>query len=229
MEILSIIPARGGSKEIPLKNIVKLNDKPLLDYTVSASLRSKLITKTIVSSDSQKILNRAKYLGAEISIRPKKLSTDSAHIEPLISMILKELEIHKNYVPDLIILLQNTSPLRTTKHIDEAIQLFLKKKYDSLLSGFNSHYFLWNKKGIFVQPTNYLHTKRFNRQEMKNQFCENGAIYITKYSLFQKNKSRISGKIGLYEMEEYSSLQVDSKFDLFLIEQIMKKRKYYEK
>jgi len=74
------------------------------------------------------------------------------------------MEINEQYVPDIIVLLQNTSPLRTAKHIDEAIKLFLKKNYDSLLSGFNSHYFLWDKQGKFIHPKNYTLTKRSNRQ-----------------------------------------------------------------
>ena len=80
-----------------------------------------------------------------------------------------------------------------------------------------------------IRPKNHKLTKRLNRQDMKTQFCENGAIYISKHSSFQKSKCRVSGKIGLYEMTESSSLQVDSKYDLFLIEQILKTRKYHEK
>lgn len=230
MEILSIIPARGGSKEIPLKNLVPVNGKPLLDYTVTASLKSKLVNRTIVSSDSQKILKCAKTLGAETMVRPKKLATDSAHIEPLILNILNTLKKNEQYIPDIIVLLQNTSPLRNEKHIDESIKLFFKKKFDSVLSGFNSHYFLWNKRNDLFHPINYNLKERPNRQIMRNQFCENGAIYITKYLAFKKTKSRLSGKIGLYEMPEYLSLQIDSKFDLFLIEQILKRKgNLYEK
>lgn len=229
MEILSIIPARGGSKEIPLKNLVKLNGKPLLDYTFRASQKSKYVTRTIISSDSQKILKHAKNLGSEVHIRPKKFSTDSAQIEPLLLDILKKLKNSEKYTPEVVILLQNTSPLRTSKHIDEAIKLFLKGKYDSVLSGFNSHYFIWEKSGKIIRPKNHKLNKRLNRQDMKTQFCENGAIYISKLSSFQNSKCRVSGKIGLYEMTESSSLQVDSKYDLFLIEQILKTRKYHEK
>jgi len=229
MEILSIIPARGGSKEIPLKNLVKLNGKSLLDYTFRASQKSKYVTRTIISSDSQKILKHAKNLGSEVHIRPKKFSTDSAQIEPLLLDILKKLKNSEKYVPDVVVLLQNTSPLRTSKHVDEAIKLFLKGRYDSMLSCYNSHYFIWEKLDKIIRPKNHKLTKRLNRQDMKTQFCENGAIYISKHSSFQKSKCRVSGKIGLYEMTESSSLQVDSKYDLFLIEQILKTRKYHEK
>ena len=109
MHILSIIPARGGSKGISGKNLISVNGKPLLNYTVISSLKSKFINKTIVSSDSKKILDHAKYFGAEISKRPKKLAADSSHIEPVISNILDRLKINEQYVPDIIVLLQNTT------------------------------------------------------------------------------------------------------------------------
>ena len=129
MKILSIIPVRGGSKGIPMKNIIKLNGKPLLDYTVHASLQSKKISKTIVSTDNQKITNHALKLGAEVIPRPKKLSGDKIAIEPVITHVLETLRKKENFIPDLIVLLQNTSPLRNSIHIDESIQLLLKNNY----------------------------------------------------------------------------------------------------
>ena len=214
MEILSIIPARGGSKGIPLKNLKSLNGKPLLDYSVNASLQSKLITRTIVSTDHSKILKHAKKLGAEVIKRPKRLSTDSSHIEPVIEHCLNYLKSKENYNPDLIILLQNTSPLRTKKHIDDALSIFLNSKYDSMLSGYVSHSFVWKIRNNDVVPINYNPKKRPNRQEFKNQFIENGAIYITKYSSFKKSKCRVSGKIGFFKMQKELSIDIDTKSDL---------------
>ena len=121
MEILSIIPARGGSKGIPLKNIIKINKKPLLYYTINASLKSKLVTRTIVSTDHEKISKIAKSLGAEVIKRPKKLANDHIALEPSISQILDHLKKTENYKPDIILILQNTSPLRNSKHVDEAL------------------------------------------------------------------------------------------------------------
>ena len=123
MEILSIIPARGDSKGIPLKNIVKINKKPLLYYTVSASLKSKLVTRTIVSTDHEKISKIAKSLGSEVIKRPKNLANDHIALEPSISQTLDHLKKTENYKPDIILILQNTSPLRNSKHIDEALTL----------------------------------------------------------------------------------------------------------
>ena len=222
MEILSIIPARGGSKGIPLKNIVKLNKKPLLYYSINGSLNSKLIDKTIVSTDNQKISKYAKKLHAEVISRPKNLSGDHASIESVGIHVLNYLSKNENYVPDTIIFLQNTSPLRTSHHIDEAIKFFKKNNYDSILSGFNSHKFFWQKTNRFVKPINYSPGNRPNRQDFKNQFVENGAIYIIKYKIFMKTKVRLSGKIGLYEMPEQLSVDIDSIEDLKLANYFLK-------
>jgi len=200
-----------------------LNGKPLLDYSVDASLKSKFISRTVVSSDHPKILKRADKLGAKIIKRPKQLATDSSQIEPVMEFCLNHLKIKEDFIPDVIILLQNTSPLCTSKHIDEALELFFKKKYDSLLSVYLSHKFIWNQSNDVITPVNYDPLNRPNRQNFINEFIENGAIYITKYESFQKTHCRISGKIGLYLMPEELSLEIDSQYDLFLVEQLLNK------
>lgn len=226
MEILSIIPARGGSKGIPLKNLVKINGKPILYYTIKSSLKSKFINRTIVSTENKKIAIKAQKLGAEIVPRPKKLAVDSTLLEPVIEHVLSYLERKEKYVPDIIITLQITSPLRTTKHIDEAIEKFSKGTYDSLISGRKSHLFLWNiGKNQKINPINYDPQRRPNRQEMKNQLIENGAIYITNYKFFKKSHCRIGGQIGYYEMPEDLSIDVDEFSDLKNAEKMIKRNK----
>ena len=145
MEILSIIPARGGSKGIKLKNLAKIHGKPLLYYSIEASKKSKFVTKTVVSTDNTQIMKYANKMNVDVLKRSSKLSSDKAKLEPVIQDVLKQLR-KNDYVPDLILLLQNTSPLRTSKHIDESIKLFKKNNYDSVLSGFVSHFFLWKNK-----------------------------------------------------------------------------------
>ncbi len=222
MKIMSIIPARGGSKGITLKNLKKLNGKPLIDYSVTESLKSKLITRTIVSSDHPKILSRAEKLGAEIIKRPRHLATNSSHLEPVIEHCLNYLKLKENYVPDILLLLQNTSPLRTKKHIDEALRLFLHSKLDSMLSCYSSHYFTWNLKKNLLFPVNHNPKNRPNRQQINDQFIENGAIYITKYNAFKKSRCRISGKIGLYKMPKELSVDIDTKYDLLQANKFLK-------
>ena len=223
MKILCIIPARGGSKGIKNKNLIKLSKKPLLHYSIDSAKNSKIPMKIVVSSDSQKILSYAKKFNVQTISRPKKLSNSKTRIEPVISHTLNFLKKTENYLPDLIVLLQNTSPLRNSNHVKSSIQQFKKGKYDSMLSGYLSHYFIWEEKNKQVFPKNYNPQNRPNRQEMKSQFIENGAIYITKYRSFLKSKSRISGKIGLYKMNELCSIDVDTPFDLFLAKKILEK------
>lgn len=221
MKTLSIIPARGGSKGIPLKNLVSLRRQPLLYYTVNASINSK-INRTIVTTDDERIANYAKKFGVDVIMRPKHLASDTAQIEPSMMHVLDALEENEGYVPDTVVLLQNTSPLRTSDHIDQALHLFKTKRFDSVFSGFLSHYLLWTLSNHKGTPINYDPKKRPNRQDMKNNVIENGAIYITKNSLFKKTKCRISGKIGIHIMPEEYSIQIDQKSDLMIAEQILK-------
>ncbi len=222
MEILSIIPARGGSKGIPLKNIVLINKKPLLYYTVKASLKSKLVTRTIVSTDDEHISKVAKALGSEVIKRPKKLANDHISLEPSISQILNHLKKIENYKPDIILILQNTSPLRNSKHIDEALTLLKKRNYDSVLSGFSYYTFLWKKrKDSTVKPLNYNPRKRPNHQKMDEQLYENGALFATTYDAFKKSGCRISGRIGFYKMPIELSYNIDTFDDLEDVKRIM--------
>ena len=224
MEIMAIIPARGGSKGIPLKNLKLLNGKPLIEYSINASRKSKFITRTIVSSDHPKILKTSEKLGAGIIKRPNNLSNDSSQLEPVIEHCLNHLKQKENYVPDIIILLQNTSPLRTKKHIDDALSDFLDSKFDSMMSCYSSHYFLWTLQKNILIPKNHNPKNRSNRQQMNNQFIENGAIYITRYTAFKKSHCRISGKIGLFKMTQKTSIDIDTKFDIFEANKMIKNR-----
>jgi len=222
MNILSIIPARGGSKEIPMKNIVKLNNKPLLFYSINSSLNSKYISRTIVSTDNEKIAETAIKLGSEVVKRPKKLSGDKLPMEPAIEHVLKVLKNNENYFPDIIIILPNTSPLRTSLHIDDALRKFFNGNYDSLTSGFKGIQFMWKLKGKFIIPLNNDPKNRSNRQDNKDRYIENGAIHITKYKSFMKSKCKLSGKIGIYEMPEEISFEIDTKYDLKIAEFMLK-------
>ena len=135
-KFLAIIPARGGSKGIPKKNIKSLLGKPLIQYTIESALKSKYLDKIVVSTDDKKIADISEKLGAEIPcLRPKKLARDNTLILPVLQHMVNFLKKKENYNPFAIVLLQPTSPLRTVRHIDEAIELFLKKpKADSLVS-----------------------------------------------------------------------------------------------
>lgn len=225
MKILAIIPARGGSKEIPKKNLFPVNGKPLLYYTISACINSTLVNRTIVSTDDKEITNVAKSLNAEVIQRPKKLSGDSVAIEPVLEHVLDYLKNKENYVPDIIILPQNTSPLRTSQHIDEALALLIKKNFDSVLSGYPYHIFVWNKiNQSTIKPHSYDPQNRLNRQETFEQILENGALYATTTTAFKKSHCRISGKIGFYPMLVELSHNIDNIDDLRKAEKILQQQ-----
>lgn len=226
MKILAIIPARGGSKGIPLKNLVKLNGKPLIYYTIRSSLKSKLINRIIVSTDNKKIARIASNYGVEIISRPEQLASDVAPLEPVVDHVLQYLKKLEKYVPDIIVILQATSPLRNEKHIDGALNELINKKFHSVLSGFSIHTFLWkyNENGT-VHAVDYDPKRRPNRQQLDTQLFENGAIFASTTKAYLKNKCRISGKIGFYVMPLHHSYNVDSYEDLKAIERMMRTRK----
>jgi len=134
MKILGLIPARGGSKGIPLKNIQKLAGKPLINYTIESAKKSK-IDKVIVSTDTKKIAQISTSAGAEVPfLRPKKISKDSSSTIKVIKHALKFLKLKQNYEPDIIVILQPTSPLRTAKMINNSINILKKSKCSSVIS-----------------------------------------------------------------------------------------------
>jgi len=133
-KILGLIPARGGSKGIIKKNIIPIAGKPLLAWTIKAAQKSCFLNKIVVSSDDIEILRIAKNYNCEIIKRPKKYATDYASSASVVVHTLQYLKRKENYVPDIVVLLQPTSPLRTVVDIDSAIKLFLRRKADALIS-----------------------------------------------------------------------------------------------
>ena len=135
VKYLSIIPARGGSKGIPNKNIVNIAGKPLIQYTIEAALNSKSLHSLIISTDDKKIAEVGKNCGVEIPfMRPAKLARDDTPAIDVVLHALDWLKENDSYEPDAVVLLQPTSPLRTEKHIDEAIQLFVEENADTVVS-----------------------------------------------------------------------------------------------
>lgn len=221
IKILAIIPARGGSKGIPRKNIKFLGGKPLIAYTIEAATSSKYIDRTIVSTDDEEIAKTSRGFGAEVIKRPKNLARDKTPTEPVIEHVLKVLK-QKNYSPDIIVLLQPTSPLRNKMDIDDAYVQFIRGKYDSLFSCILFPYFIWRRcKDGSIKPLNYDYRHRKRHQELYD-LKENGSIYIFKREMFRKNKNRLGGKIGYYLMTEEYSEQIDSGWQFSLLENIMK-------
>ena len=176
---LAIIPARGGSKRLPKKNILNLKGKPLVEWSIEAGLNSKYIDKVIVTSDDAEILDIVKGTGAEAINRPIELASDTSTTFDAIKHVIDSVEIY-NY----IVLLQPTSPLRTEKHIDEAIELLVNKNADSIVSVCETdHSPLWsNTLPSDCSMSNFIKDDIRNKrgQDLEVYYRLNGAIYICK-------------------------------------------------
>jgi len=224
-KILAIIPARGGSKELPRKNIIDLNGKPLIAWTIEASLKSKYISKTIVTSEDDEILNISKQYKANTIKRPFELSCDTTATEPVIKHTINKLK-ENNEEFDYLILLQPTSPLRDVKDIDNAFNIFFKSDATSLISVQEIDNkilkaFKTNKDGFMEGISNNRYPFQ-RRQELPKTYLSNGAIYIIKINEFLKNNSLFTEKTISYIMDEISSIDIDNKDDLIKVKGYIK-------
>lgn len=209
MEILAIIPVRGGSKGIPGKNIRPLAGKPLLFYTLDAAQKSKYITRTVVSTESFQIKSVAQSFGAEVIDRPVDLAQDETKTAPVLLDVVSRLE-KEGYCPDVVILLQATCPLRDAKELDEAIELFLanrEKGIDSVFAAkkIGTTHSKW--RGAPDSNTEktyeclYDFRNRPRRQDEDKHYplyTETGATYIIKTDVMKKVKDFIGEKPELY-------------------------------
>jgi len=215
MNVLSIIPARGGSKGLKKKNILDLCGKPLIAWTIEASLKSQYITQTIVSSDDDNIIKIVHQYNADTIKRPFNLSLDNTATEDVIKHTLESFSKESF---DYIILLQPTSPLRTYIDIDKAFQLFLSTQATALISVCE----IDNKilKAFKKDSSNYLKpisnkTYPFmRRQELPSTYLSNGAIYIIKTSQFIKDYSLFTNETIPYIMNQSNSIDIDTQEDL---------------
>ena len=219
---LAIIPARGGSKRLPRKNVLDLCGKPLIAWSIEAGLKSKYIDKLIVTSDDEDILSISKKYGASIIKRPEELSSDTATTFDALKHTIDNLEKY-----DYIVLLQPTSPLRNEKHLDEAIELLEEKNADAIVSVCEmDHSPLWSntlpKDGSMKS---FLKEEVLNKrsQDLEKYFRLNGAIYICKMDKFLNNKGFfLKENIYAYLMNKEDSPDIDDEFDFLMTEYIMK-------
>lgn len=215
MKIVSLIPARGGSKRLPRKNIKKLCGRPLIDYAIKASLNSN-VDETWISTEDEEIKHVALQCGAQVIDRPREFASDTATQEEVMTHFTK----HVDY--DIIALIEPTYPLIQTRDINMSLDKFIKTKCDSLLTLENKKFFIWkllNEKE--TMSINYNPENRPRYQDFEGVYVEEGGIYITTKENFLKSKCRINGKIGYYVLE-HPSIDVDNENDLKMTEMLLK-------
>jgi CMP-N-acetylneuraminic acid synthetase len=223
-KIVAIIPARGGSKGLPRKNIIDLAGKPLIAWTIEASLNSKYITTTVVSSDDDEILEIANNFGVDSIKRPNSLATDASLSESVVRHAIDTLEA-SGKVFDYIILLQPTSPLRNNSDIDNSFDYFFKTPATSLIS-VNE---IENKilKAFVVFDNNYIKSisnKKYpfmRRQDLPKTVISNGAIYIVNVNTFKEESKFLTDKTLHYVMSKNRSIDIDSLQDLIECRRIL--------
>jgi len=217
---IAFIPVRCGSKSIPFKNIKEFCGKPLVYWAIEALQNSLNIDKIFVATDCNEIKSIVDNFGfnkVKLYDRDKKNASDTASTE---SVVLEFIE--KNYFDDndIFFLVQATSPLTQTKDFDNALEKLKYENADSLLTCVRTKRFYWNENGTSL---NYDYNNRPRRQDFDGMLMENGAFYINTIANIKKYNNRLSGKIAIYVMEEFTSVEIDEENDWIIAEKIMHK------
>lgn len=223
--ILGIVPARGRSKGVAKKNIRILNEKPLIFYTIREALKSKYLDRVVVSTEDKEIAKIAKKYGAHVIERTKELARDETPTIDVSLHVLDILEV-KNYKPDVVVLLQPTSPLRKVNHIDSAVDLFLHKDCDFLVSVCESKkppYWYFRIENDHLKPIlRYKHPEK-RRQDLPKTYIPNGAISICTPQKLRKSLNYYNSRTMPYIMSPEESIDIDDELDFILAEVLLRK------
>lgn len=221
MRILAVIPARGGSKGIPRKNIRLMNGKPLIAYSIHNALSSRHKLDVVVSTDDIEIATISEKYGAFVLMRPPYLAEDNVTLDPVINHAVLQMEKSNNYTYDIVITMQPTSPLLKVKTLDNAIDYFFEKRLDSLISGVNDPHLVWTENNGVISP---LYKERLNRQYLPKHLIETGGFLITKREFVTEN-SRLGKNISIYEVSYEESIDIDTVQDWWIAEKQLSKKK----
>lgn len=220
---LAFIPVRGGSKSIPLKNIKPICGKPLVCWNIEALENCNMIDEIIVATDSDRIaetITNKSYKKTHIFRRSSKNATDTSSTE---SVMLEYIQYSQLSNDTTFILVQATSPLTESYHFSEALTMFQTNEFDSILTCVRNKRFFWKTDGTSLNY-DYLHRPR--RQDFNGMLMENGAFYINTVNNILRDRNRLSGRIGIYEMPEYTSIEIDEPDDWAFVERLIKKHKF---
>lgn len=220
---VAIIPARGGSKGIPHKNIAPLYGKPMLVWNIEEAKKSEYIDRVIVSTDSDEIALIAKAHGAEVIIRPEDISTDFATSESVLLHALFTMQEQGDVLPDTTVFIHCSSPLTIAEDIDGTIRAFRNADADTALSVVPFCGYFWKKDDVTGEALTDGHNKgeRLRRQERIPKYLETGAVYVMKTEGFMQEKKRLFGETVMYEMPVERYYDVDTPRDLLVVNVLM--------
>jgi N-acylneuraminate cytidylyltransferase len=224
MKTIAIIPARGGSKSIPKKNLYPINGKPLIEYCLNA-LKNSCVDEYFVSTDCKEIASLSLDVGAKVINRPSKISQDNSPTIECINHAIQYLKLNNN---DILLTIQATSPLIISEDIDATIIKIKSNEYLSVISVVEDHGFLWEIKDKYIEPKFHDPFNRIRRQDLKPIFRETGSIYATKVKNIITKKSIIYGgeKTGYISIPKNRSFEIDDYSDVKIIEAIIKYEQY---
>ena len=225
--IIAIIPARGGSKGVPRKNIKKLGGKPLIAYTIDEALKSKYLDHVFVSTEDPEIAKVSKECGAQVIGRPSALADDTSKTVEAILHAVEYLE-REDIHPRIIVLLQPTSPLRSTEDIDAAVKLYLDNECDSVIGVCepdHSPFWCFTLSGRYLQT---LFDKKYDntrRQDLPKVVMPNGAIYVSSPKSIRKNEGFYGDRTIAYCMPPERSIDIDTPLDFTIAEVLIRKKR----
>lgn len=227
LQVLGIIPARGGSKGVQRKNIAPLAGKPMIAWTIEAALCSPSLSRVIISTDDQEISDIAQSLGAEAPfLRPAELANDDTPgIAPVLHAV-RWLATHEDYHPDYVMLLQPTSPLRTTEDIENVVRLANEQQCDAVVSVTEAagHPFWMKQMAADGSLTDFLTPPReySRRQDLPTAYELNGAVYLIRCEQLLKHETLYPARTFGYVMPQSRSIDVDSSWDLYVADLILR-------
>lgn len=226
MNVLCVIPVRGGSKGVPRKNARMVAGKPLLAWTVEQACAAQAGLDVVVSTDDPDLAVLARAAGADVPfLRPAELARDDTPTEPVVLHTIAELAARGRW-PDAVLLLQATSPVRLTGTIDRALAQFSETGVDSLVGVVPETPFLWRLGERAADPASaeYAVGARPRRQDLRPQDCvyrETGSLYLTRTEVYEREHNRIGGRTGLFVMDQVEGVDVDTLVDLRIAEQLL--------
>jgi CMP-N,N'-diacetyllegionaminic acid synthase len=224
LRVLAVIPARGGSKGVPRKNVRLLAGKPLIVWTIEAAQRAGTIDRIVVSTDDDEIASVAQSAGAEVCMRPPALAGDTTPTEPVLLHVLDTLAAEDGDQPDALALLQCTSPLRGADTIDRCVRLLADSGCDAVMTVTPmQHWYLCGRvgeSGLFEPEYDY--ARRPFSQQMPEKFRENGACYVTRTSCLHTHHNRLGGEVRVLPLDVVRSIDIDSEADFLLAEEAIR-------